>query len=59
MQIYVDSANIKEIQHAASMGFISGVTTNPSLLAKEDPSTDIRELIKNIHSTVGGHTRLV
>lgn len=56
MQIYVDSANIKEIQHAASMGFISGVTTNPSLLAKEDPSTDIRELIKNIHNTVGGHT---
>ena len=56
MQIYVDSANIKEIQHAASMGFISGVTTNPSLLAKEDPSTDIRELIKNIHASVGGHT---
>ena len=56
MQIYVDSANIKEIQHAAAMGFISGVTTNPSLLAKEDPSTDIRALIKNIHATVGGHT---
>lgn len=56
MQIYVDSANIKEIQHAASMGFISGVTTNPSLLAKEDPSTNIRDLIKQIHESVGGHT---
>ena len=56
MQIYVDSANLKEIQHAASMGFISGVTTNPSLLAKEDPSTNIKDLILQIHASVGGHT---
>ncbi|MFN6135267.1 MAG: transaldolase family protein [Bacteroidota bacterium] len=56
MQIYVDSANLKEIQHAASMGFISGVTTNPSLLAKEDPSTNIKDLILKIHESVGGHT---
>jgi len=56
MQIYVDSANLKEIQHAASLGFISGVTTNPSLLAKEDPSTNMRELLLSIHESVGGHT---
>jgi transaldolase len=56
MQLYVDSANLTEIQHAASLGFISGVTTNPSLLAKEDPSIDIRSLILDIHSSVGGHT---
>ena len=56
MQLYVDSANLKEIQHAASLGFISGVTTNPSLLAKEDPSIDIRSLILDIHKSVGGHT---
>jgi len=56
MQIYVDSANLKEIQHAAAMGFISGVTTNPSLLAKEDPSTNIKDLILQIHESVGGHT---
>jgi transaldolase len=56
MQIYVDSANLNEIQHAASMGFISGVTTNPSLLAKEDPSTNIKDLILKIHESVGGHT---
>ncbi len=56
MQIYVDSANIMEIRQAAAMGCISGVTTNPSLLAKEDPSTNIRELILDIHKSVGGHT---
>jgi transaldolase len=56
MELYVDSANLKEITHAASMGFISGVTTNPSLLAKEDPSLDIKKLLLEIHASVGGHT---
>lgn len=55
MQLYVDSANLKEIQHAASLGILSGVTTNPSLLAKEDPSVDIKKLILDIHRSVGGH----
>jgi len=55
MQLYVDSANLKDIKHAASMGFISGVTTNPSLLAKEDPSLNIKELILDIYKTIGGH----
>lgn len=55
MQLYVDSANLKEIQHAASLGILSGVTTNPSLLAKEDPSVDIKKLILDIHKSVGGH----
>jgi transaldolase len=55
MQLYVDSANLKDIRHAASLGFIAGVTTNPSLLAKEDPSLNIKELILDIHKTVGGH----
>ena len=56
MQLYVDSANLKDIKHAASLGFISGVTTNPSLLAKEDPSLDIKDLLLDIHKSVGGHT---
>ncbi len=56
MELYVDSANLKEIEHAASLGFISGVTTNPSLLAKEDPSVDVKERILQIHRLVGGHT---
>lgn len=55
MQLYVDTANINHIEHAASLGIISGVTTNPSLLAKEDPSIDIKERIKDIYKKVGGH----
>lgn len=56
MELYVDSANLADIKHAASLGFISGVTTNPSLLAKEDPSLDIKDLLLDIHKSVGGHT---
>ncbi len=55
MELYVDTANIDHIRHAASLGFISGVTTNPSLLAKEDPSVDVKERILDIHKLVGGH----
>ncbi len=55
MQLYVDSANLADIRHATSLGFVSGVTTNPSLLAKEDPSLDIKELILDIYRSVGGH----
>lgn len=55
MQIYLDSANIKHIKEAASWGIISGVTTNPSLIAKEDPSVDVKERILEIHKIVGGH----
>jgi len=56
MELYVDSANLADIKHAASLGFISGVTTNPSLLAKEDPSLNIKDLLLDIHKSVGGHT---
>ena len=55
MELYVDSANITEISHAVSLGFVSGVTTNPSLLAKEDPGTDVRKRILEIHELSGGH----
>ena len=55
MELYIDSANLKEIQDTASSGIISGVTTNPSLLAKEDPTLDVKELIKHIYATIGGH----
>lgn len=55
MELYVDSANLSEIRNAAELGIISGVTTNPSLLAKEDPSVDVRKRILEIHSIVGGH----
>ncbi len=55
MELYVDTANIGHIRHAASLGFISGVTTNPSLLAKEDPSVDVKQRILEIYELVGGH----
>lgn len=35
MQLYIDTASLKEIKEAASMGVLDGVTTNPSLIAKE------------------------
>ena len=47
MKIFVDTGNIKEIETLAALGIIDGVTTNPSLLAKEpgdyraDPEEDL------------------
>ena len=35
MKIFVDSANLSEIEQALERGFVSGVTTNPTILAKE------------------------
>ncbi|MCX8051248.1 MAG: fructose-6-phosphate aldolase [Chlorobi bacterium] len=55
MQLFVDSANLDEIRHAAQLGIITGVTTNPSLLAKEDPSQPVERIISTIHEIVGGH----
>jgi transaldolase len=55
MQLYLDSANIGQIKEAASWGILSGVTTNPSLLAKEDPTVDVKQRILEIHKLVGGH----
>lgn len=55
MELYVDTANINEIRECARLGFVSGVTTNPSLLAKEDPNVDIKQLILEIYELIGGH----
>jgi len=55
MELYLDSANLEHIRHAASLGILSGVTTNPSLLAKEDPNVDIKKRILEIYDLVGGH----
>ncbi len=51
MRIFLDTANIDQIRHAAKLGVISGVTTNPSLMSKEGPSdyqTAIKEICDNI-----------
>jgi transaldolase len=52
MKLYIDTANVKEIQEAASMGLLDGVTTNPSLAAKE--GRDFKELIVEICNIVNG-----
>ncbi|MGC8747583.1 MAG: fructose-6-phosphate aldolase [Candidatus Kapaibacteriota bacterium] len=55
MDLYLDSANLEQIKEVAEMGIIRGVTTNPTLLAKEDPSVDFKHRILEIHRLVGGH----
>ncbi len=55
MDLYLDTANIEHIKEMAGYGIISGVTTNPSLLAKEDPTVDVKDRILEIHKLVGGH----
>lgn len=52
MRFFIDTANVDEIRKAAKMGFISGVTTNPSLIAKE--GRDFNEVLKEITSIVDG-----
>ena len=52
MKIFIDTASVKEIKEAVSLGVIDGVTTNPSLIAKENRPAD--ELLKEICSYVSG-----
>ena len=52
MKFFVDTANVDEIRKANDMGIIAGVTTNPSLIAKE--GRDYAETLKEITSIVDG-----
>lgn len=52
MKIFIDTANIEEIKNASKLGVLSGVTTNPSLIAKE--GKDLIEVIQEICSIVDG-----
>lgn len=52
MKLFIDTANINEIRQAASWGVIAGVTTNPSLVAKE--GRDFREVVNEICTIVDG-----
>ena len=52
MKFFVDTANIEEIEKLIPTGFVDGVTTNPSLIAKQ--GADMAETIKNICSIVNG-----
>ena len=54
MKIFIDSGNLKEIESLVPLGIIDGITTNPSLLAKE--GGDYRALLKRICDIVQGPT---
>lgn len=52
MRIFIDTANINEIKQANELGVISGVTTNPSLIAKE--GRNFEEVVQQICAIVDG-----
>jgi transaldolase len=52
MKLFIDTANINEIREAAALGIIDGVTTNPTLIAKE--GKDFISVVKEICSIVDG-----
>lgn len=53
MRIFLDTANIDEIRQAAKLGVISGITTNPTLIAKEKRA-DMKAIIQEISSIIDG-----
>jgi len=52
MKFFIDTANTKEIQEAVDLGMVDGVTTNPSLIAKE--GRNFEEIIRDIVKLVDG-----
>lgn len=52
MRLFLDTANVDQIREANALGVICGVTTNPSLIAKE--GRDFQEVVKEITSIVDG-----
>lgn len=52
MKIFLDTANLKDIREAATLGVVDGITTNPSLLAKE--GADPEEILVEICRTIDG-----
>src|SRR5215213_9316584 len=54
MKIFIDSGNLKEIESLVPLGIIDGITTNPSLMAKE--GGDYKEILKRICGIVKGPT---
>jgi transaldolase len=54
MKFFIDSGNLKDIESLVPLGIIDGITTNPSLLAKEPG--DYREILKKICTIVKGPT---
>jgi transaldolase len=61
MKFFIDTASVQEIREAASLGLLDGVTTNPSLLAKEtgDPRGILREITKLVEGPVSAEVTAV
>jgi transaldolase len=54
MKIFLDTANIKAIRHYSEMGMVDGITTNPTLLSKEngDPEKIMKEIVNSVQGPV-------
>ena len=54
MKFFLDTANVEEIKKALEMGLVDGITTNPTLLAKEkrDPNLTIKEILSLVRGPV-------
>ena len=55
MKLFIDTANVDDIRRANDMGIICGVTTNPSLIAKE--GRDFKQVVKEITEIVDCFSR--
>jgi transaldolase len=54
MKFFIDTANVDEIRQAAELGILDGVTTNPTLLAREKGKGDFKTILKEICKIVQG-----
>ena len=54
MKFFIDTANIEEIKEGLKLGMVDGVTTNPSLIAKEKKGFDavVKDILKNVKGPV-------
>jgi len=61
MKFFIDTASVSEIREAAALGLLDGVTTNPSLLAREkgDPREILREITKIVDGPVSAEVTAV
>ena len=59
MRFFIDTANVEEIREANDMGIISGVTTNPSLIAKEgrDYMATLKEITEIVDGPISGEVK--
>ena len=59
MKFFIDTANVDEIRRANDMGVIAGVTTNPSLIAKEgrDYATVLKEIAEIVDGPISGEVK--